>query len=81
MTAFVKAGQLSRRIEHRDPYDFVLHDLKHMENFVGQGRDSYEAQVGLLSALGSERCARHHPSASARTGPCTAAHRVESLFY
>ena len=35
VTAFVKPEQLSRRIEDRDAFDFVVHDLKHMENFAG----------------------------------------------
>lgn len=50
VTAFVKLEQLSRRIEDRDPFSFVVHDLKHMENFVGG--ECYAEQIGLLRALG-----------------------------
>lgn len=50
VTAFVKPEQLSRRIEKRDAFDFLIHDLKHMENFVGP---HFDEQVGLLDAVGS----------------------------
>ena len=57
VTAFVKPEQLSRRIEDRDPFSFVVHDLKHMENFVGGG--CYAEQIGLLRALGSPELSKH----------------------
>ncbi len=50
VTAFVKREQLSRRIEDRDAFSFVVHDLKHMENFVGG--EFYAEQIGLLLAVG-----------------------------
>ena len=54
----MKEAQLSRYVEHRDPLEFLLHDLKHMENFVGKvgkckfgklgDTGLYYEQVGLL---------------------------------
>lgn len=57
VTAFVKPEQLSRRIEHRDAFDFVVHDLKHMENFTGDPKDTYPEQIGLLAAVGNPEVA------------------------
>ena len=50
VTAFVKPERLRQLIERRDAFDFLTHDLKHMENFVASPEE-YSEQVGLLSSL------------------------------
>jgi hypothetical protein len=47
-----KLNYMAGEIEHpRDALEFLLHDLKHMENFVND--ETYEEQIGYFKAMAS----------------------------
>jgi len=55
-TAFLDCD-LDRVYGHRDPLEFLVHDLSHIEKFVANGM--YQQQVGFFAFLRSSCAARH----------------------